>query len=45
MSLTFSLDDLLVFGVIGAQEGYGLAGVQGLLEAVVDPPPVVTLLH
>ena len=43
--LTFSLDDLLIIGVIGSEEGYGLSGVEGLLQLVVYLPSVVALLN
>jgi hypothetical protein len=43
--LTFSLDDLLVLGVICTEEGNRLAGIECLLQFIVNLPSVVTLLH
>ena len=43
--LTFSLDDLLVIGVIGSQEGDGSSRVEGLLQFVIYLPSVIALLH
>jgi hypothetical protein len=45
VTLTFSFDDLFVFGVVRPEEGNGLARIECLLQFIVNLPAVITFFN